>query len=136
MANLKIDSENLNLIAKVLKEYKLGAVEISSGDFKYRVENDNNVYKSVSKEKLRDLKMLKEIVSPITGMFYSSFSPEDKALVKIEQKICKGDILCVLESMKNFIEIKAEEDGIIKEICVENGAIIEYSKPLFKYIPA
>ena len=71
----------------------------------------------------------------MAGIFYSSVSPESEALVKEGQQFYKGDVLCILESMKTFTEIKAEENGIIKEICVKNGDIIEYSQVLFKYLP-
>ncbi|MEI3542072.1 MAG: acetyl-CoA carboxylase biotin carboxyl carrier protein subunit [Acutalibacteraceae bacterium] len=137
MLNSKDELERLNLIAKILNDYSLSAVEISDGDSKYRVEKESHSAAAecdVDKENSKT-KSLKDITSPLTGIFYSSISPESEAFVKAEQKFCKGDVLCVLESMKTFTEIKAEENGIIKEICVKNGDIIEYSQVLFRYIP-
>lgn len=138
MSNSKDELERLNLIAKILNNYNLNAVEISDGDSKYRVEKESNSAATefdVNKENSKTTS-LKDIASPLTGIFYSSISPESEAFVKSEQKFCKGDVLCILESMKTFTEIKAEENGIIKEICVKNGDIIEYSQVLFRYIPA
>lgn len=136
MSNSKDDSERLNLIAKILNDYSLSAVEISDDGFKYRVEKESLFAAEcdVNRENSKTTS-LKDIASPLTGIFYSSISPESEAFVKAEQKFCKGDVLCILESMKTFTEIKAEENGIIKEICVKNGDMIEYSQVLFRYIP-
>lgn len=137
MLNSKDELERLNLIAKILNNYNLNAVEISDNGFKYRVEKESlsTAECDVNRENSKTTS-LKDIASPLTGIFYSSISPESEAFVKSEQKFCKGDVLCILESMKTFTEIKAEENGIIKEICVKNGDIIEYSQVLFRYIPA
>ena len=134
MENLK-DLEKLNLISKILKENDLSAVEICDGDVKYRVEKDSNISNGTVNKICSKTNSLKDVTSPMTGVFYSSISPESEAFVKSEQKFSKGDVLCILESMKTFTEIKAEENGIIKEICVKNGDIIEYSQLLFKYMP-
>ena len=134
MVNPKNDVEKLNLIAKILNDHNLSAVEISDGDLKYRVEKGNiSVSSDISNNACTEEDSLKDVTSPMTGVFYSSISPESEAFVKAEQKFSKGDVLCILESMKTFTEIKAEENGIIKEICVKNGDIIEYSQVLFKY---
>ena len=43
----------------------------------------------------------------------------------------KGDTLCIIEAMKLLNEIEAEEDGVIKEVLVENGQPVEFGQPLF-----
>ena len=49
----------------------------------------------------------------------------------IGDTVKKGDVLCIVEAMKLMNEIIAEEDGVIAEICVENGQVVEYGQPLF-----
>ena len=44
----------------------------------------------------------------------------------------KGQILCIVEAMKLMNEIAAETDGVITEICVENGQMVEYGTELFR----
>ena len=44
----------------------------------------------------------------------------------------KGQTLCIIEAMKLMNEIAAEEDGIIEEICVTDGQVVEYGTPLFR----
>lgn len=72
-----------------------------------------------------------EILSPMVGSFYSASSPDAPAYVKVGDHVKKGQILCILEAMKLMNEIKAECDGIIIEIAVENAQAIEYGQVLF-----
>jgi acetyl-CoA carboxylase biotin carboxyl carrier protein len=72
------------------------------------------------------------IVSPIVGTYYESASPDKPALVKVGQPVKKGDVLCILEAMKIMNEITADVDGVIAEILVENGEMVEARQPLFR----
>lgn len=71
------------------------------------------------------------IKSPIVGTFYSSTSPDAKALVSVGDVISKGQPLCIIEAMKIMNEIEADKDGVISKILVENGKPVEYGQPLF-----
>jgi len=75
---------------------------------------------------------LKEVVSPFVGVFYSAPSPDSEPFVGIGAKVGRGDILCVIETMKLMNEIPAEQDGVIVDICVKNEDIVEYGQVLFK----
>ena len=44
----------------------------------------------------------------------------------------KGQTLCLIEAMKLMNEIVAEEDGVIAEVCVTNGQVVEYGTELFR----
>ena len=46
--------------------------------------------------------------------------------------MAKGQTLCVVEAMKLMNEITAEEEGVISEICVVNGQVVEYGTELFR----
>lgn len=71
------------------------------------------------------------VKSPMVGTFYSSSSPEADAFAKIGQKVNVGDTLCLLEAMKMFNEIESDKAGVIKEILLGNGDVVEYDQPLF-----
>lgn len=73
----------------------------------------------------------KAVTCPLVGVFYTAPSPNDAPFVSVGDSVKKGDILCIVEAMKLMNEITAEQDGIITEICVENGQVVEYGQPLF-----
>ena len=74
----------------------------------------------------------KIVKSPMVGTFYSKSSPDAKEYVEVGSKVKKGDILCIVEAMKLMNEIESEFDGEIVEICVKDGEMVDYGKPLFK----
>ena len=79
-----------------------------------------------------DFNNLKEVKSPMVGVFYQAPSPEADPYVRVGSKVKKGDVLCVIEAMKLLNEITADTDGEIVDVCVENGQLVEYGQVLFK----
>ena len=79
-----------------------------------------------------DFNNLKEVKSPMVGVFYQAPSPEADPYVHVGSKVKKGDVLCVIEAMKLLNEITADTDGEIVDVCVENGQLVEYGQVLFK----
>jgi acetyl-CoA carboxylase biotin carboxyl carrier protein len=77
---------------------------------------------------------LKEVKSPMVGVFYSAPSPDADSFVTVGSKVKKGDVLCIVEAMKLMNEITAEVEGEIVDICVQNGQVVEYSQTLFKIV--
>lgn len=134
----KSDVNKLKELSKVLTQYNLTAVEISENEKKYRVEKlpaDTLNLESEDRIPLKTAdKQIDTIISPIVGVFCASTSEDEEPLVKVGKQFKKGDVLCIIEAMKTFTEIRADENGIIKEICAKNGDLIEYSQPLFKYV--
>ena len=74
----------------------------------------------------------KTVKSPMVGTFYSKSSPDAKPYVEVGSKVKKGDILCIVEAMKLMNEIESEFDGEVVEVCVNDGEMVDYGKPLFK----
>ena len=72
------------------------------------------------------------IKSPMVGTFYSSPSPESISFVCIGSNVKKNTVLCIIEAMKLMNEIQSEYIGIIEEILVKDGELVEYGQPLFK----
>ncbi len=71
------------------------------------------------------------VTCPLVGVFYAAPSPNDKPFVAVGDTVKKGDVLCIVEAMKLMNELIAEQDGVITEICAENGQVVEYGQPLF-----
>ena len=73
-----------------------------------------------------------EVKSPLVGTFYAAPKPDAPNFVEIGSKVKKGQTLCIVEAMKNFNEIECEVDGVIEEISVKNGDLVEFGKVLFR----
>lgn len=76
-------------------------------------------------------KTLHVITSPIVGTFYRSPSPEADAFAEIGQRVARGKILCIIESMKLMNEIESDVEGEIIEVYPRNGQPVEYGEKLF-----
>src|SRR5262245_12215334 len=71
------------------------------------------------------------ITSPIVGTFYRSPSPEADPFAEIGQRIGKGKILCIIESMKLMNEIESDVEGEVVAVYPRNGQPVEYGEKLF-----
>jgi len=72
------------------------------------------------------------VESPMVGTFYSAPDPESPAYVSVGDSVSAETVVCIVEAMKVFSEIKAEVSGTVAEVCVNNGDAVEYGQPLFK----
>ena len=70
--------------------------------------------------------------SPMVGTFYRKPNPESDAYVNAGDGVDGESVLCIIEAMKVFNEIKAEFSGNIVEALVKDGEAVEYDQPLFK----
>lgn len=76
-----------------------------------------------------------EIKSPMVGTFYRSNNPESPPYVEEGDQVTADTVVCIVEAMKVFNEIKAEMEGTIVSILVENGQTVEYGQPMFLVKP-
>ena len=148
--------ENVKALTDLLSNSSLTAIEVGEGKNRIRVERGHtsalpavNIQaasipieapqSTASEATLApqaddsvDFNNLTEIRSPLVGVYYSSSSPESEPFVSIGSKIKKGDILCIIETMKLMNEVVSEHDGEIVDICIKSGDIAEFGQPLFK----
>jgi len=75
------------------------------------------------------------VKSPIVGTFYECASPGSAPFVKVGDSVDKGQVLCIIESMKLMNEIESEIAGTIVAKLVENGRPVEYGEGLFLIKP-
>ena len=71
------------------------------------------------------------ITSPIVGTFYRSPSPESDPFAEVGEKVARGKILCIIESMKLMNEIESDVEGEIVAVYARNGQPVEYGEKLF-----
>jgi acetyl-CoA carboxylase biotin carboxyl carrier protein len=71
------------------------------------------------------------ITSPIVGTFYRSPSPEADAFAEVGERVARGKVLCIIESMKLMNEIESDVEGEIVAVYARNGQPVEYGEKLF-----
>ena len=71
--------------------------------------------------------------SPMVGVFYAAASPGEAPFVNVGQTVSAGETLGIIEAMKIMNPIEATTSGVIEEILVKNGEVIQFGQPLFRY---
>ena len=72
------------------------------------------------------------VTSPIVGVYYAAPAENSDPFVRVGDAVKQGQTLCIVEAMKLMNEISADTDGIISEICVTNGQVVEFGTELFR----
>ena len=140
---MKIDKKIIQELSEYLKEFNLTEIEITEKDTKIKVSK-NNV--SISNQphvispsspsnnsattQTQNIKSGTEITSPIIGTAYHAPEPGAKKFVDIGKKIKKGDTIMIVEAMKTMNHVPSTQDGIVKEICVDDGQPVEFGQTL------
>ena len=78
---------------------------------------------------------LTPIPSPMVGTFYAAATPDAKAFVSVGDSVDAETVVCIIEAMKVFNEIKAETSGVIERVMITNGQAVEFGQPLFMIKP-
>lgn len=128
--------------AELMKELGLTGLEITEENSKVRLERSVSVstkeivysaHESVGNTQTApEVKDYISVKSPIVGVFYAAPAENADPYVSIGDNVTKGQTLCIVEAMKLMNEIVAEEDGVISEVCVTNGQVVEYGTELFR----
>ena len=72
------------------------------------------------------------VTSPLVGTFYTAPAEDAEPFVKVGDTVKKGQVVAIVEAMKLMNEIESEVDGVIAEVLVKNGEMVDYGKPLFR----
>ena len=70
------------------------------------------------------------VKSPIVGTAYLAAEPGGKKFVEVGKKIKKGDTVMIIEAMKTMNHVPSTSDGVVKEICVEDGQPVEFDQKI------
>jgi len=68
--------------------------------------------------------------APISGTFYAQPSPEEGPYVQIGDTVKKKDVVCIVETMKIFNEVRAEKPGVVREVLVEDEDAVMTGQPM------
>ena len=75
------------------------------------------------------------VIAPLTGVFYSSPSPTSASFVTVGEPVQAGQVVCIVEAMKVFNEIKAEVSGTITAILPKDGQLVQKGDALIRVKP-
>ena len=135
LTQLKVNDKDFELILKKEVKVVTASVEnvpVVSSNQVVTATSENTVETVTDTDTTETNSSLNDVKAPLVGVFYAAPSPEEDAYVKVGDRVNKGDVLCVIEAMKMFNEIKAETSGTVAEICVDNGNVVEYGQTIFK----
>ena len=140
---MKIDKKIIQELSDYLKEFNLTEIEITEKDTKIKVSKNNvsisNQPQVISSSspmtssepiQTQNIKSGTEITSPIIGTAYHAPEPGAKKFVEIGKKIKKGDTIMIVEAMKTMNHVPSTADGVVKEICVEDGQPVEFGQTI------
>ena len=140
---MKIDKKIIQELSNYLKEFNLTEIEITEKDTKIKVSKNNvsisnqpQVISPLSSStnsastQTQNIKSGTEITSPINGTAYHAPEPGAKKFVEIGKKIKKGDTIMIVEAMKTMNHVPSTADGVVKEICVEDGQPVEFGQTI------
>ena len=134
-----LENSNVNEIEVTFWGRKVRVVKNASGIVANHTQPEilhSNVIDSSNKEESvnkpeEDSSNGEKVLSPMPGVFYSAQSPDKPPFVNEGDRVVKGQVLCIIESMKIMNEIECEQDGIIKKVLVKNSDPVEFNQPLF-----
>ncbi|MDB4232716.1 acetyl-CoA carboxylase biotin carboxyl carrier protein subunit [Candidatus Pelagibacter sp.] len=137
---MKIDKNIIKELTEYLKEFNLTEIEYTDKDTKIKVSKSNTsnsnqaVSVAAASPKISEEKNIKtsgiEVKSPIIGTAYLAAEPGAKKFAEVGKKIKKGETIMIVEAMKTMNHVPCTADGIIKEICVEDGQPVEYGQTI------
>ena len=140
------DTERLRELIRVVQEMGIGEVTIEEGETRITVRRAETIEEPVATtatplaavptpdetpvEPMPD--EVFRIESPMVGTFYRAPSPGAPPFVEEGDVVVAGQTLCILEAMKLMNEVKADREGRVRRICVENAEPVQYGDLLFE----
>ena len=139
---MKIDKNIIKELSNYLDEFNLTEIEITEKDTKIKVSKNNVSINSQTKPIIQNTSNEKDniqsknissgiqVTSPIIGTAYHAPEPGAKKFIEIGKKIKKGDTIMIVEAMKTMNHVPSTSDGVVKEICVEDGQPVEFGQTI------
>ena len=140
---MKIDKNIIKELTDYLNEFNLTEIEYTDKDTKIKVSKSTssistqsiNVPNPPSSEKVATEALSKiisgtKVTSPIIGTAYHSPEPGAKKFIEVGKKIKKGETIMIVEAMKTMNHVPSTADGIVREICVEDGQPVEFGQTI------
>lgn len=141
----KFDFDYLRNLISLMEETGLNEIEMKEGESTVRLSKGSNTVVAATQAIQAAAPVTANVETapvaaddsslfraPMVGTFYASPSPDADVYVKIGDSVRKGETLCIIEAMKTFNQIEAEEDGVVTAIIADNAQPVEFGEPLFR----
>jgi acetyl-CoA carboxylase biotin carboxyl carrier protein len=139
-----MDIRKIKKLIEVMIESDLESIEVKEGD--QSIALSRSVAKSVSEPQTISILPRAQTggaasasvpqgmieSSPMVGVYYAAPSPGEASFIKVGQKLNVGDQIGIIEAMKIMNPVEATQSGIVAEILVKNGDIVQFGQPLIR----
>ena len=115
---MEIDKKIIIKLVQALEELKKSLKDVG-------IENNDSAV-----EEEIDLSDKIIVKSPIVGTAYLAAEPGGKKFIQVGKKIKKGDTVMIIEAMKTMNHVPSTSDGVVKEICVDDGQPVEFDQKI------
>ena len=134
---MEIKKDKIKELVKILDELNLTELSYSDGKESIKVGKGTSISASsvpnnIATSNIKPSAKFKGVKSPMVGTAYLASEPGAKPFVSVGSKVKKGDTVLIIEAMKTMNHIPANQDGIIEEICVNDGESVEFDQELIK----
>ena len=115
---MEIDKKIIVKLIQVLEDLKKSSKGI-----------DVEIKDNVDEEEI-DLSDKIIVKSPIVGTAYLAAEPGGKKFIEVGKKVKKGDTVMIIEAMKTMNHVPSTSDGVVEEICVDDGQPVEFDQKI------
>ena len=115
---MEIDKKIIIKLVQALEDLKQSLKGAEIDNIKDLVEEEVDLYNKII------------VKSPIVGTAYLAVEPKAKKFVQVGKKIKKGDTIMIIEAMKTMNHVPSTSDGVVKEVCVEDGQPVEFGQKI------
>lgn len=141
-----MDTKKIKQIIELFEESKISSMDLEIDDIKIKLEKQtapvqvqstlvastaqvapvvSEVASAPVQEEVKDY-----LKSPLVGTYYASGTQGGKPFVEVGSRVNEGDVVCIIEAMKVMNEIKAHRSGVISEIKVNDGEMVQFDQAL------
>ena len=135
---MKINKDKIKELVKILDELNLSELSYSDGKESIKVGKGSTIATTIASNNSKDevprksVSKFEGVKSPMVGTAYLAPEPGAKPFVSVGSKIKKGDTVLIIEAMKTMNHIPSTKDGVVEEICVNDGESVEFDQELIK----
>jgi oxaloacetate decarboxylase (Na+ extruding) subunit alpha len=143
----KVRADRIREVVRIVQETGIGEVTIEEDGMRVSVRSTPELHESASPDaplalpEPADAQVPRasngyhRVESPMVGTFYRAPQPGAPPYVEVGDVVAAGQTLCILEAMKLMNEVKAELEGVVRAINVENAQPVEFGQVLFELEP-